>query len=29
VLEKGQIEWQGLMAELARDTAVQRRLLSV
>jgi branched-chain amino acid transport system ATP-binding protein len=29
VLEKGQIEWHGAMAELARDTAVQRRLLSV
>jgi branched-chain amino acid transport system ATP-binding protein len=29
VLEKGQIEWHGPMAELARDTAVQRRLLSV
>jgi branched-chain amino acid transport system ATP-binding protein len=29
VLEKGQIEWHGSMAELARDTAVQRRLLSV
>jgi branched-chain amino acid transport system ATP-binding protein len=29
VLEKGQIEWHGAMAELARDSAVQRRLLSV
>ena len=29
VLEKGQIQWQGRMAELAGDTAVQRSLLSV
>jgi branched-chain amino acid transport system ATP-binding protein len=29
VLEKGQIEWHGPMAELAADAAVQRRLLSV
>jgi branched-chain amino acid transport system ATP-binding protein len=29
VLEKGQIEWHGRMADLARDVAVQRRLLSV
>src|SRR6202043_3425859 len=27
VLEKGQVQWQGRMAELARDTAVQRTLL--
>jgi branched-chain amino acid transport system ATP-binding protein len=29
VLEKGQIEWHGRMADLAQDVAVQRRLLSV
>jgi branched-chain amino acid transport system ATP-binding protein len=29
VLEKGQIQWHGRMAELAGDVAVQRRLLSV
>jgi branched-chain amino acid transport system ATP-binding protein len=29
VLEKGQIRWHGPMAELARDVAAQRRLLSV
>jgi branched-chain amino acid transport system ATP-binding protein len=29
VLEKGQVQWQGAMATLAEDTAVQRALLSV
>jgi len=29
VLEKGQLRWQGAMAELARDTAAQRSFLSV
>jgi branched-chain amino acid transport system ATP-binding protein len=29
VLEKGQLEWHGRMADLAKDVAVQRRLLSV
>jgi branched-chain amino acid transport system ATP-binding protein len=29
VLEKGQLRWQGGMAELAKDTAAQRNLLSV
>ncbi len=29
VLEKGQLQWHGRMAELAKDVAVQRRLLSV
>jgi branched-chain amino acid transport system ATP-binding protein len=29
VLEKGQLQWEGRMADLARDTDVQRRLLSV
>jgi branched-chain amino acid transport system ATP-binding protein len=29
VLEKGQIEWHGGMADLAQDVAAQRRLLSV
>ena len=29
VLEKGQLQWHGRMAELANDVAVQRRLLSV
>jgi len=29
VLEKGQLQWQGPMAELARDIAAQRSLLSV
>jgi branched-chain amino acid transport system ATP-binding protein len=29
VLEKGQIQWHGRMADLAKDVAVQRRLLSV
>jgi branched-chain amino acid transport system ATP-binding protein len=29
VLEKGQLQWHGHMAELAKDVAVQRRLLSV
>jgi branched-chain amino acid transport system ATP-binding protein len=29
VLEKGQLQWHGRMAELATDVAVQRRLLSV
>ncbi|MGA7486530.1 MAG: ABC transporter ATP-binding protein [Xanthobacteraceae bacterium] len=29
VLEKGQLQWHGRMADLARDVAVQRRLLSV
>jgi branched-chain amino acid transport system ATP-binding protein len=29
VLEKGQLRWQGAMAELARDVAAQRSLLSV
>jgi len=29
VLEKGQIEWHGRMADLAQDVAAQRRLLSV
>ena len=29
VLEKGQIEWSGAMADLASSTEVQRRLLSV
>jgi len=29
VLEKGQVQWQGPMAELAKDTAAQRALLSM
>jgi branched-chain amino acid transport system ATP-binding protein len=29
VLEKGQLQWHGRMADLAKDVAVQRRLLSV
>jgi branched-chain amino acid transport system ATP-binding protein len=29
VLEKGQLQWQGRMADLARDVAAQRSLLSV
>ena len=29
MLEKGQVRWQGRMAELARDTATQRALLSM
>jgi branched-chain amino acid transport system ATP-binding protein len=29
VLEKGQVQWQGRMAELVGDTAVQRALLSM
>ncbi|MFZ2142552.1 MAG: ABC transporter ATP-binding protein, partial [Xanthobacteraceae bacterium] len=29
VLEKGQIQWTGLMTDLAGDIDVQRRLLSV
>jgi branched-chain amino acid transport system ATP-binding protein len=29
VLEKGQLQWDGRMADLARDVDVQRRLLSV
>jgi branched-chain amino acid transport system ATP-binding protein len=29
VLEKGQVRWHGAMAELARDTAAQRALLSM
>jgi branched-chain amino acid transport system ATP-binding protein len=29
VLEKGQVKWQGPMAELMKDTAVQRELLSM
>jgi branched-chain amino acid transport system ATP-binding protein len=29
VLEKGQLQWQGRMRELAEDVTVQRRLLSV
>src|SRR3974377_1188389 len=29
VLEKGQLQWDGRMGELARDADVQRRLLSV
>ena len=29
VLEKGQLQWHGRMADLASDVAVQRRLLSV
>ncbi len=29
VLEKGQLQWQGRMAELAKDEAAQRSLLSV
>jgi branched-chain amino acid transport system ATP-binding protein len=29
VLEKGQIEWEGAMADLTGDEAAQRRLLSV
>jgi branched-chain amino acid transport system ATP-binding protein len=29
VLEKGQLQWHGPMAELATDVAAQRRLLSV
>jgi branched-chain amino acid transport system ATP-binding protein len=29
VLEKGQLQWDGRMADLARDSEVQRRLLSV
>ena len=29
VLEKGQLRWDGRMADLAKDVDVQRRLLSV
>jgi branched-chain amino acid transport system ATP-binding protein len=29
VLEKGQLQWHGPMAELAQDQTIQRRLLSV
>jgi len=29
VLEKGQVQWQGRMAELMKDTSVQRALLSM
>ena len=29
VLEKGQLQWQGRMSDLAKDTAAQRSLLSV
>jgi branched-chain amino acid transport system ATP-binding protein len=29
VLEKGQVRWQGRMADLANDTSTQRALLSV
>jgi branched-chain amino acid transport system ATP-binding protein len=29
VLEKGQVQWQGRMTDLARDTATQRALLSM
>jgi hypothetical protein len=29
VLEKGQLQWQGRMADLAKDIAVQRSFLSV
>ena len=29
VLEKGQVQWQGRMVELMKDTAVQRALLSI
>jgi branched-chain amino acid transport system ATP-binding protein len=29
VLEKGQLQWEGRMADLAKDTAAQRSLLSV
>jgi branched-chain amino acid transport system ATP-binding protein len=29
VLEKGQLQWHGPMADLAKDVAAQRRLLSV
>ncbi len=29
VLEKGQVRWQGAMAELAQDTAAQRALLAM
>jgi branched-chain amino acid transport system ATP-binding protein len=29
VLEKGQIQWSGTMAELAGDTSVQRTFLTV
>jgi hypothetical protein len=29
VLEKGQVQWQGAMAELAGDMATQRALLSI
>jgi branched-chain amino acid transport system ATP-binding protein len=29
VLEKGQLQWHGRMSDLAKDVAVQRRLLSV
>jgi branched-chain amino acid transport system ATP-binding protein len=29
VLEKGQVQWQGAMAELARDAATQRALLAI
>ena len=29
VLEKGQLQWHGRMADLANDVTVQRRLLSV
>ena len=29
VLEKGQVRWQGAMAEFAQDTAAQRALLAM
>jgi branched-chain amino acid transport system ATP-binding protein len=29
VLEKGQVQWRGRMADLAKDTATQRALLSM
>jgi branched-chain amino acid transport system ATP-binding protein len=29
VLEKGEVQWQGAMVELAGDTATQRALLSM
>jgi branched-chain amino acid transport system ATP-binding protein len=29
VLEKGQVQWQGAMADLVGDTATQRALLSM
>jgi branched-chain amino acid transport system ATP-binding protein len=29
ILEKGQLQWHGPMADLAKDVAAQRRLLSV